>query len=197
MRFKGGKRKRELEAAIERGRELRSIGSQEAASFLEDAARRFPESAEFPLLLATVYLGSRPDDVATQVAKAVELGSDDPATQVRAGHMLLNEEKIEAARACAARADDLVGGEFPLMAGLEALRRRIASQDGEYAVAEEWFRSALRSGTEVDNSVRFLTLFLRGRGRNEEALALIDESLARAKLPDGLERLRREIAAEC
>lgn len=84
--------------------------------FLEDAARRFPESPEFPLLLATVYLEIRPDEVLAQLNKAAELGSGDPAIQVHAGHLLLDSGDLEAARACALRAERFVNGDFLLAA---------------------------------------------------------------------------------
>jgi len=198
MRFRGRKHKRELEAAVTLGRGLRTKGGQEAAVFLEDAARRFPESPEFPLLLATLYLELRPNEVAAQVAKAAELGSTDPTVQVRAGHMFLNAGDVEAARACAARAEKSVDDNFVLMAGLEGLIGRIAARDGEYAVAEGKLRSALRREPEYDTYALYLARFLWARGRNEDALIVIDETLGRVREDDKdlLERLRQEITDE-
>lgn len=198
MRLRGGKRKRELEAAIERGRKLRTNGDREAVEFLEVAARRFPESPEFPLLLATLYLESQPGDVAAQVAKAAQLGSGDPAVQVRAGHMFLNGGDVEAARTCAIRAKELAGDDFVLLAGLESLFGRIAARDGNYVLAEEKLRSALQREPEGPTHWLHLARFLWARGRDEEALIVIDESLSQVRESDKdlLERLRDEITDE-
>lgn len=195
MAFGGGKRKRELAAAIERGRIMRTEGGAEAAEFLKDAAGRFPDSPEFPLLLATVYLELRPDEVTAQLEKAAELGSGDPAIQVRAGQMLLDAGDIEAARACALRAEQSVDGEF-VTAALDGLVGRIAAREGEYAIAEEKLRSALGREPQYDAHAIHLARFLWARGRNEDALAVIDESLGQASHKDDLESLRSEIAAE-
>lgn len=173
---------------------MRTQGGEEAAEFLEDAASRFPQSPEFSLLLATVYLEFRPDEVAAQLGKAAELGSGDPTIQVRAGQMLLDGGDIEAARTCASRAEQsVIDNEF-VLAALEGLVGRIAAREGEYAFAEEKLRSALGREPQYDAHAIHLVRFLWARGRNEEALTVIDESLGRASHKDDLEGLRSEIA---
>lgn len=117
---------------------------EKALEYVEDAARRFPDSAEIRLLLASALLASRPEDARAQAAKAAELGAKDPVIQVRAGDLLLSEGDLDAARACAARAQEAVDGKFILMADLEGLIGRIAARDGDDTVAEEKLRSALR-----------------------------------------------------
>lgn len=200
MRIRGGKRKRDLAVAIERGRSLiREQKDQEAIEFLEKAARDFPQVGEFPLLLAMAYRDSRPDDIPVQLAKAADLGSDDPVIQVMVGHKLLNEGDVEAARACAARAEELADGEFILLADAESLSGRIAARDGHYALAEEKLRSALQREPEWSSHWLHLARFLWARGRNKDALTVIDESLARVRErgdKDLLERLRGEITDE-
>jgi predicted Zn-dependent protease len=195
MAFGGRKRKRELAAAIKRGRIMRAEGGAEAAEFLEGAASRFPDSPEFPMLLATVYLELRPDQVTTQLEKAAELGPGDPAIQVRAGQMLLDGGEIEAAQACALRAKPSVDGDF-VAAALEGLVGRIAAREGEYGIAEEKLSSALEQEPQYDPHAIHLARFLWARGRNGEALTVIDESVGQANHKDDLESLRREIAAE-
>jgi Tfp pilus assembly protein PilF len=195
MAFGAGKRKRELAAAIERGRIMRDEGGAKAATFLEDAAVRFPSSAEFPLLLATVYMEVRPDQVAAQLEKAAELGSGDPAIQIRAGQMLLDGGDIEAARACALRAERSVDGEF-VTAALEGLVGRIAAREGEYTIAEEKLRSALRREPRYDPHAIHLARFLWARDRNRDALTVIDEALEQVRRTDDLESLRIEIEAQ-
>jgi Tfp pilus assembly protein PilF len=197
VRSKEKKRERELGAVIKRGWEMIRQGrDQDALEFLEDACSRFPESAELRMMLATVYRELRPDDVAEQLAKAAELGADDPMIQVRAGHMLWNEDDLEGARACAARASELIDNEFALSADLEGLIGRIAARDGEYDFAEEKLRSAARREPEYSTHTVRLARFLWARGRDEDALAVIDESFDRVRESDkvSLERLRTEFA---
>jgi tetratricopeptide (TPR) repeat protein len=196
MRFKTRKQKRELHATIERGRTLLMERDETALEYIEDAARRFPDSAEIRLLLASALLTSRPEDVRAQAATAAELGAEDPVIQVRAGDLLLSEGDLEAARVCATRAQETVDGEFILMADLEGLIGRIAARDGDYAVAEEKLRSALRREPEWPSHPIHLARFLWARERNEDALTVIDESLDRVRDKDHLERLRGEIASD-
>jgi Flp pilus assembly protein TadD len=200
MRLRSKKHERELAAAIECGRGLiREQKDQEALEFLEKAAREFPQSPEIPLLLATVYRGSRPDDISAQLAKASDLGSDDPVIQVMVGHRLLNEGDVEAARACAARVGDLIDDEFALRADLDRLIGRIAARDGDYVVAEARLRAAFRGEPELSTHSLDLARFLWARRRNEDALTVINESLDRVREPgdkDLLERLRGEITDE-
>lgn len=197
MKFRGRKQDRELVAAIDRGRMLfRDQDDELAREFLADAARRFPGCPEFPLLLASLCRESRPKEVAPHLAKAVKLGFNDPVIQVRAGHAFLDEGDVEAARACAARAENLINGDFILTADLESLVGGIASRDGEYTVAEEKLRSALHREPEFPAHALALARFLWARGRNEAALAVIDESLDRVAEKKYLERLRLEIADE-
>jgi hypothetical protein len=62
--------------------------------------------------IASILLASRPNDVAAEAAKAVELGPDDPVIQVRAGHLLRGRGEIDTARACGRRARELAGPDF-------------------------------------------------------------------------------------
>jgi Flp pilus assembly protein TadD len=199
MRLTRKNKQREFAAVIERGRGLIGEGKdQEALEFLDKAARDFPKAAEFPLMLATIYRDSRPDDVPAQLTKAAELGSDDPVIQVMVGHRLLNEGDVEAARACAARAGDLIDEEFPLTADFDRLIGRIAARDGDDVAAEARLRSAFRREPELPTHSLDLARFLWARGRNEDALAVIDESLDQVSESDRdlLERLRGEISGD-
>ena len=199
MRLRERRTERQLQAAIDRGRSLLAEGGDDhALDFIEDAARRFPQSAEIQLQLASALLAFTTDKVAAQAAKAAELAPDDPVIQVRAGHMLLNEGDLGAARACAARAEELADGEFILLADVEGLSGRIAARDGNYALAEEKLRSALQREPEWSSHWLNFVRFLWARGRDEEALTVIDESLDQVRESDRdlLERLRGEITDE-
>ena len=200
MRLRDRKAERQLRAAIDRGRSLLAEGKGDRAlEAIEDTARRFPQSAEIQLQLASALLAFTTDEVGAHAVQAAELAPDDPIIQVRAGHMLLNEGDLEAARACAARAEELADGEFILLADVEGLSGLIAARDGNYVFAEEKLRSALQREPEWSSHWLHLARFLWARGRNEEALAVIGESLEQVKEAgdkDLLERLRGEIADE-
>jgi hypothetical protein len=199
MRFMRRNRKRELAAAIKRGRDLiAEQKDQETLEFLERAALEFPEAAEFPLMLVTFYRESRPGDIPALLAKAAELGADDPVIQVMVGHRFLHEGDVEGARACAARVDDLIDGEFALMADLDRLIGRIAARDGDDIVAETRLRSAFRREPEYAVHALDVARFLWARHRNEDALAVIDESLDQVSesRKEFLEELRGEIAKD-
>jgi tetratricopeptide (TPR) repeat protein len=145
------------------------------------------------MMLATVYLDIRLDDMAAQLTKAAELGFNNPSIQIRAGHRLWNIDDLGGARRCAARASDSIG-----MADLEGLIGHIAASDGQYAVAEEKLRSARQREPEYPTHAIGLARFLWARGRGEDALIVIDEALdhVREDDKDFLERLRREITDE-
>lgn len=202
MKFKGRRRDRDLTAAIDGGWKLLRAGKdQEAFDYLQNAVQRFPESPEIRMLVATIYreFDFPNEEVAGQLAEAAILGSDDPVIQVRVGHRLLNGGDAEGARTCATRANELVDDEFILTADLEGLIGRIAARDGDYALAEEKLRSALRREPEYTSHWLHLARFLWARARNEEALAVIDEALDRAgdiRDKKSLDSVRLEILNE-
>lgn len=195
MRFTRRNKGRKLAAAIQRGRALiRERKDREALEFVEKTARDFPEAAEIPLMPATVYRDARPDDTYVQLSKAAELGSDDPVIQVMVGHRFLNEGDVEAGRACADRAGDLIDGDFELAADMDRLVGRIAARDGDDVVAEARLRLAFRREPELPTHSRFLW----ARGKDQDALIVIDQSPhhVRGGDRDLLEHLRRDITGE-
>lgn len=195
--FRDRRWRRARAEAVLRGRQLVIAGDDQATfEFLEDAVERFPEDPELRVLLASINLEFRPDEVASQAAKAAELGADAPVIQVRAGHLLLGRGEIDAARVCAERARELAEPDFVLMAGLEGLEGKIASLDGDYVLAEERLRSAVEREPEYSTYPVDLARFLANRDRAADALEAIDEALERVKEKDDLERMRSEIAGQ-
>lgn len=71
------------------------------------------------------------------------------------------------------------------------MKGRIAAQDGDLAEAEELFRTAVRREPQWSTHWTQLARFLWARGRSEEALTVIAESLGHFREDDGL-RARRE-----
>jgi HEAT repeat protein len=169
---------------------------QETLEFLEKAVQEFPDDAELRVLYASTLLDFRIDDVASEARKAAELGQDDPAIQIRAGRLLLDRGDQATARACAARANELVQPDSIFMADLDNLNGLLAARAGEDDLAEENFRSALQREPEWSSRWLSLARFLWARGRDEEALAVLDESLPHVREDvdrDLLEQLREKI----
>ena len=200
-----------LAAAIRRARRLmRGDSDEEYVAFVLEAGRRFPQSAEIQWMVASVMsrVGGRSDEeVAAQAAKTAALGAHDPTIQVRVGFILIDVDDVEAARRCAARAEELAGEDSVLSADLERLRGHIDARDGDFAAAEEKFRSVLSREPQWSANWRALARFLWARGRNEEALSVLAESLIRFREDDDnspgrrkdieiLEWLQSEIAAD-
>ena len=189
---------------------MRDGRDEEFIAFSQGAARRYPESAEIQYMLAVAMrlTGERSDkEVATQAAKAATIGARDPNMQVRAGYQLIDANDVEAARGCVARAEESADEHFVLAVDLDGLRGRIAARDGEFAEAEELFRSVLRREPQWPGNWTQLVRFLWARGRNEEALTVIAESLSHLKDEDdesrgqrkdieNAERLQSEIAGD-
>lgn len=197
MKIRGRKQQKELAAAIEQARDLRRLEQdEEAREFLKDAIERFPDSAELRLLHATILLMLRPDDVAPEAAKAVELAPDNPVILVRAGHLLLHRRDHEAARSCAARANDLVQPDFILMGGLDNLNGSLAVLAGENDLAEEKLRSAVKRDPDSEPFARKLAVFLAERGRLQEGAEVLDEALKHIEDKAAMEKMRDRMTAE-
>jgi tetratricopeptide (TPR) repeat protein len=197
-------------AAVDRARRLiREEKGEELAVFAADAVRRFPESPELQLMFARgLRFEGRPDaEVATQAAKAATVGARDANIQVQAGYTLIDAGDVEAARKCVARAEESADEHFIFAADLDGLRGRIAARDGDFAEAEELFRSVVSREPQWPGNWTQLARFLWARGRNQEALTIVaeslsrlrdenDESSGRRKNIESAERLQSEIANE-
>jgi Flp pilus assembly protein TadD len=198
MGLRKNREKKELAAAIIRGRELQRSGRdpEKALEFLEKAVQRFPGDPEIRLLYAGILLVFKPEEVAAEAAKAVELGPDDPVILVRAGHLLLSRGDREIARSCASRANELAQPGFVLMSGLVHLNGVLAALAGEDDRAEENLRSAVASEPANEPWATQLAVFLAERGRLQEGAEVLDEALKHVEKKDEIERMRDRMAAE-
>lgn len=185
---------KDLDRAIAHaGRLLSERRDHENLEFLEDAVQRFPDNAEIQLLYATALLASQPDEVARQAAKAVDLSPNDPVILVRAASLMLNRDETEAARLYTERARQLAEPGFVLEGGLARLEGVLAAFEKKYELAEEKLRFAVETDPEFYTFVRDLARVLETRGRQAEAIEVIDQALPRVKKKENLERLRREL----
>lgn len=192
MKFR--RHQKELDRAISHaGRLLSERRDHENLEFLEEAIQRFPDNAEIRLLYATALLASQPDEVASEVVKAVDLSPNDPTILVRAASLMLNRDETEAARSYAERARELAEPNFVLEGGLARLEGIFASFDNNYELAEKKLRFAVKTDPEFYTFVRDLARVLQARGRQAEAIEVIDQALPRVKKKENLERLRREL----
>jgi len=197
LKIKGRQQKKKLAAAQLRARQLLTARKErEALEFLEEAVELFPLDPELRLLYATILLAFRPEAVATEAAKAAELGPDDPAILVGAGHRLLFGGKLDAARSCARRASNLVQPDFALMPSLLNLTGLIAAFDGDDRQAEIDLRSAFEGEPANGHFAKNLAVFFAERGRLHDGVQVLDEALKHVENKDDLERMRARMAAE-
>ena len=157
---------------------------RENFELLEKAVQQFQDDPEIRLLYATILLKFRPDDVASQASKAVDLAPDNPRILVRAGHLMFNRGAVEAARSCAARADELAQPGFVLMSDLANLHGLLDAFDKEYDLAEENFRSAVEGQPDNASFAVDLAKFLAARARPAEAIEVLDRALERTDILD-------------
>ena len=185
---------RNVGEAIRYGRQrLSEDRHQECLEFLEEARKKYPNAAEIQLLYATVLLESRPDDVTAEVIRAVELAAEDPVILVRAASLMFGRGEYQVARSYVERARSVVGPGFVLEGGLVNLEGSFAAFDGAYDLAETKFRSAVELDPSFESFARDLARLLQVRGRQAEAVEVIDRALPQVENKRDLERLREKI----
>jgi Flp pilus assembly protein TadD len=194
MKIRSRNGNKDLLATIESGRRLLISGRhQETLEFLEKAVQDFPKDAEVRLLYATVLLDLRPDDVAAEASRAVELGPNDPVILVRAGGLLLNRGQLDAARSCFKRAREMARPDFVLMSGLLNREGLLAILDRDFDLAEQKLSAAAESEPMSEPFANDLARLLASRGRLTEAIDVVDQALTRVKKKDDLESLRTKL----
>ncbi|MGN6587967.1 MAG: tetratricopeptide repeat protein [Solirubrobacterales bacterium] len=192
--LRGRKRRKERTAAIKWGRKLFAAGrEQEAYEFLQKAVQEFPDDPEIRLLYATSLLAVRPADAVPEIIKAIDMGPSEPIRLTNAAGILFKMGQVETARSYAARAKELASRDFVFMPYLINLDSHFAALEGNDELAEEGFRLAVKREPDGETFAVDLASFLSKRGRQEEALEVIDKALPQTKRPEPLERLRRDL----
>jgi len=157
---------------------------------------RFPESGELRLLYGTALLVSQPKAALAETAKATEIDPSDPILLTRAARLMYGMEQFEVARSYTKRAKELAPEKFIFGPELLNLESNFAALDGKDTLAEEGLRLAVEREPKMELLALDLAKFLVDRGRQEEALEVINEALGRTKETKYLKRLRSKILSE-
>lgn len=187
----------ELAGRIECSRQL-VFGPDDpkAIPYIEASIRRFPKSADLRMLMADACRVSRPDQVAPEAKTAAELAPTNLTLQVYAGWRLVHNGEVAAARDCAARVREQAGDDYTPITDLVRLEGIVFAYEKEFEAAEEKLRWAAAEEAENPKNAHVLAAFLWARGRDEEALATIDEAIRNARRYSLLHDLRAEITGE-
>ena len=105
-------------------------------------------------------------------------------------------KQLDHARLYAKRAKELAPEDFPFKPELLNLESKFAALEGKDSVAEKGLRLAMASEPEGEFFAFDLATFLVERGREAEALEVIDKALKRTKEKNYLKNLRTEILRE-
>lgn len=197
MNIRGRKKRKEAAAAADQG--LRLLGErrhEEAYAFLREAIHQFPDDPDLRMHYAHCLLAVRPEDAVPEVIQAIELGPDEPIRLTRAAGILFGMGRVETARSYATRARELAPPDFPFMSDLIHLDSHFAALEGKDELAEKGFRLALEQEPNSEIFAVDLAKFLSERGRQVEALEIIDEAVVRTERKEPLERLRGELLGE-
>lgn len=195
MWLKDRRYKKELSAAIAHSqRLLAEKRHEENLEYLEGGiAERFPDDAEIRLLYGTALLEGDPSAGLSEIAKAITLDPNDSVKLTRAAQIMYDLNQLDHARTYTKRAKDHAPENFLFGPELLNLESKFAALDGKDELAEEGLRLAVEREPKMEGLAIDLAKFLADRGRQDEALGVIDEALTRTRGTKYLERLRAEI----
>lgn len=187
--------RRALASAIAHSRRLLAEGRhEENLSFLEGGvAERFSDDAEIRLLYGTALLDLKPEAGLSEIARAIELEPDEPVRLTRAARIMYDMKQFDKARLYTERGKKLAPEDFVFGPELLNLESNFAALDGEDERAEEGLRLAVEREPKMEALALDLARFLFERGKEAEALGVIDEALNHSKETKNLQRLQKEI----
>lgn len=188
---------KQLSAAVDRSRLLLAERRhRENLEFLEEVVQQFPDDAEIRMLHGTALLEIRPEDALREIVRAIELDPSEPVRLTNAARTMYTMKQLDHARLYAKRAKELAPEDFPFKPELLNLESKFAALEGKDSVAEKGLRLAMASEPEGEFFAFDLATFLVERGREAEALEVIDKALKRTKEKNYLKNLRTEILRE-
>lgn len=194
MNLKTKRKRKEAAAAGDQGLRLLAEGRhEEACAFLKRVIDQYPDEPDIRMHYAHALLAVRPAEAVPEIIKAIESGPDEPIRLTRAAGILFKMGHIETARSYTARAKDLAPPDFLFRSYLINLDSHFAALKGEDERAEEGFRLAVEQEPDGETFVVDLAQFLAKRGRQSEALEIIDDALIKTKRKEPLDRLRSDL----
>jgi len=175
---------------------LESADDESLLAFTEAAVERFPEDSELHLVHALALVPIRPDDARWETARAVQLNPDDPGLLARAARVMLDLGNLESADAYSSRALGFErGASFVFAPDLDNVRGVVDALRGEPELAERELRSAHETDPRRPGFAKDLATFLSEQGRTEEAVLVLDRTIAGGlDTLDSLGKLRRTLA---
>lgn len=189
------RRPKEFDDLLKRAGDLADEGfPEESAELLRDALSRFPGEPEHLLKAAIFGFESTPDEALSWLREAARLAGDDPNLLTRCASAFVTQRAFDDAeriiKATAALAPD---GDFELEWSFIHTAGRLASQTGDYGLAEEYLTAAFQAEPEMPMFGERLALFLDYLDRPQEALEVLDEALWHSPQEEFLLRARREV----
>lgn len=188
-------RKEEAWPTIQRGRDLFLRAPEDIATeFLEEAVQRFPDNSELRLLYGLILLPCDREGGVREVRRAVELDPYEPRYLIPTAWKMFEWESTELARDYAARAREMGGEDSVFGPELVLLEAHFALEDGDEEAAEASFRLAVEREPGSEWFAVDLIEFLAERGRQDEALKLVQQALQTSESKDTLTRLEAELS---
>jgi Tfp pilus assembly protein PilF len=151
--------------------------------------------SELSYLLATSLMKSQPDQAAPHARRAVEMEPTNAKRLTQVAGVLLHLGHHDEAADLVRRANVTAPPNFeqaPELAYLNGAIADLAHNDDE---AEARFREAVAALPEHPVFVRRLAVFLASRGRIGEAIAFLDETLARSPTNEAAKRTKADLQA--
>lgn len=178
-------RRRSAAQALAECRQLLDEGTaEEYLAVTERAHAQFPADTDIGLEYATALMASRPEQGGVEALRAVESDDTDDAVRLsRAASLLVSARQLDAARSCVERAARTAPAlSVPVRAVVESelfrVRGEIAALEEDYFLAERELRSGHEIAPNDPSIARDLAAVLAGGRRFDEALRVIDRTLA-------------------
>lgn len=166
---------------------------EENELLLRDALDRFPGEPEVMLSVAASKIYKDPERAQELIGEALEIEPADSELLTRAGLLMFWMERYNEAKELGRRAAENVTEDFTRIGGLGFLVGKLYLVAGEDEKALEPLRQAFEWEPEVYGHGQALAEQLMRRGDDEEAMAVVNETLARFPRDEGLLDLRDQL----
>lgn len=168
----------------------------ERRTFLDAAIKRYPRNPELRLLRAVEMFSDEQAVSLLEVAAAVTLDRNNPATCFRAASLLRELGYTEDAHDLVKHITEIKPANFVFEADLASLDGLLSWDAGDSVRAEHRLRAALELEPTNEVSARNLMKFFAATGRREDALAVVETGARALATSDWVRELARTIAEE-